>query len=50
VEGLFHKFMIKYGLKLSALAISIASVSTMCCRGIWYQPQEPDNLQQLFKK
>lgn len=45
-----NKLIAKYGLKVTTLAIAIASISPMCCRGEWYQPKEPKNISELFEK
>lgn len=48
MRKLANKFIAKYGLRISALAVAIASISPMCCRGEWYQPKEPENLHKIF--
>lgn len=49
MRGIFEKFMRKHGSSLCALAILISSVSVDVCRGNWYQPKEPEGLQDFLK-
>ena len=34
---------------LCKTSTSIASISPKCCRGWWYQPEEPTNLNAVLK-
>lgn len=42
-------FIQKYGRQLPAIALAVASAATMCCRGDWYQPEEPEGLSDFAK-
>lgn len=44
------KVLINNGTRLCALAVIMASISPMCCRGNWYQPKEPDGLEEFLGK
>ena len=41
------KVLINNGTRLCALAVVMASISPMC-RGNWYQPKEPDGLEEFL--
>ncbi|MBQ9199040.1 MAG: cyclic lactone autoinducer peptide [Lachnospiraceae bacterium] len=49
MKSTFEKIVIKYGARLCALAVSVATIAPLCCRGQWYQPKEPDNLDVILK-
>lgn len=36
------KWFVKHGNTICAVAVSLASLSSLCCRGTWYQPEEND--------
>lgn len=46
----FEEFMHKYGNKLCALVILISSISVDTCHNSWYQPKEPEGLQDFLNK
>lgn len=46
----FEEFMHKHGSRLCDLAIMVGSVSVDACYGHWYQPKEPDGLQDFLKR
>lgn len=48
MRGIIEEFMRKYGSKLCALAIMISSISVDVCRNGWYQPEEPEGLQDFL--
>lgn len=41
------KWLVKHGNAICAVAVSLASLSSLCCRGCWYQPEEPEGLKEL---
>lgn len=43
------RFVAKYGKNLCALAVFITSYGVLSCRGIFYQPKEPENLYKIIK-
>ncbi len=43
-------FIQKYGRQLPAIALAVASVAALCCRGDWYQPEEPEGLSEFAKR
>lgn len=43
-------FIQKYGRQLPTLALTVASVATLCCRGDWYQPEEPEGLSEFARR
>lgn len=48
MKGLITKILLSKGAKLCAVAVTLASVAPLCCRGNWYQPNEPDGLEDFF--
>ena len=40
----------KYGAVLCALAVLVTSQGVNVCRGMFYQPEEPENLRSLLDK
>lgn len=42
-------FIGKYGEKLCTFALALATVTVTHCRGIYYQPKEPDNFQAFVR-
>ena len=44
------KVLINSGTRLCALSVVMASITPMCCRGSWYQPEEPDGLEEFLGK
>ena len=44
-----NKFILRYGLSISAFAIMVAALSSDLCRGEWYQPKEPENLHKIIE-
>ncbi|MDE6626063.1 MAG: cyclic lactone autoinducer peptide [Lachnospiraceae bacterium] len=49
MKKIFTKFLCGNGEKLCALAVMLASVAPYCCRGNWYQPKEPEGLEDFLK-
>jgi cyclic lactone autoinducer peptide len=35
--------------KICSVAVAVAVISPKCCRGIWYQPEEPRKLNALLQ-
>lgn len=50
MKHLFEKVIIRYGSKLCAVALTMASMTPFVCRSQWYQPREPEELNMLSKK
>lgn len=48
LKKIITKVLINNGTRLCALAVVMASISPMCCRGNWYQPKEPDGLEEFL--
>ena len=46
-EGKEHE---KSSGKLCAFAIGVAAIAPECCRGNWYEPEEPEGLEEVLKK
>lgn len=44
----FNKLIMRYGLHISAFAVMVATLSSDLCRGEWYQPKEPENLNRIL--
>lgn len=42
--------ILKHASKMCAMVVSIASIAPVCCRGIWYQPDEPDGIEEFIGK
>ena len=43
-------FLVRYRGKLCAFAIGVAAIALECCRGSWYEPEEPEGLEEVLKK
>lgn len=43
------QFILKNGGRLCAFAVGVASIAPLCCRGNWYQPEEPEGLETFMK-
>ena len=50
MEKKLNGFLNKYGKRLCAMATIIASYGVLSCRGIFFQPKEPDDLKNLIGK
>lgn len=47
------EFLVKHSGKLCAFAIGVAAIAPECCRGNWYEPEEPEEpegLEEVLKK
>lgn len=44
------EFLVRYSGKLCAFAIGVAAIAPECCRGSWYEPEEPEGLEEVLKK
>lgn len=44
------KMVTDIGTVLCSLAVVCAQIAPLCCRGIWYQPEEPDNFRYFLKE
>ena len=42
------KAMISVATKICSLAVVVASITPFCCRGQWYQPKEPEGLEEFL--
>jgi len=40
--------LLVWGTKLAAFAVAFAALLAPTCRNDWYQPEEPENLNQLM--
>jgi len=44
------KLICKYGTALCSLAVIAGTIGTLSCRGLFYQPAEPEGLKNLFEE
>lgn len=44
------EFLVKHSGKLCAFAIGVAAIAPECCCGNWYEPEEPEGLEEVLKK
>ena len=44
------QLLVVYGAKICAWVTAIASLAPHCCRGTWYQPEEPEGVEEFFRK
>lgn len=44
------KWLVKHGNVICAVAVSLASLSSLCCRGTWYQPEGTGRGEGVCKK
>lgn len=44
------KLITKYGSQLCVLVAIASPVISQCCRFLWYQPEEPEDLAAFAKK
>ena len=47
---LMLKIVTKYGAQICSLASLAAIISVNSCRGLYYQPEEPDGVRKIAKK
>ena len=45
MKKIIGKLVNKYGAALCALAVAVAPIAVNTCRGKFYQPEEPENLE-----
>ena len=50
MRKMLKRFMLQYGKQLCALAVVMASIAPNCCRGHWYQAEEPEGLAEFLKE
>lgn len=43
------RMMEKYGTQLCCLAIAVAPIAATGCRGLYYQPKEPEGLAEFVR-
>lgn len=44
------EILVRHSGKLCAFAIGVAAIAPECCRGSWYEPEEPEGLEEVLKK
>lgn len=50
MKTLIKKIVTKYGAQICSLASLAAIISVNSCRGLYYQPEEPDGVRKIAKK
>lgn len=50
MKKIFRRFILQYGKQICALAVAVSSIAPNCCRGHWYQPEEPEGLAKFFEE
>lgn len=50
MKTLIKKIVTKYGAQICSLASLEAIISVNSCRGLYYQPEEPDGVRKIAKK
>lgn len=50
MEKMFKKFIQQHGRQLCSTAVTMASIAPKCCRGHWYQPEEPQGFAEFLKE
>ena len=43
------KWLVNHGTAICAVAVSLASLSSLFGRGTWYQPEEPEGVKEFAK-
>ena len=49
MRNLWKKWLIAKGGRLCAFVVSVASIAPFCCRGHYYEPEEPEGLEEFLK-
>lgn len=49
MKTLLARIMTGIGMELCALAVMVVPIAASACRFIWYQPEEPKNLDKFLK-
>ncbi len=49
MKEMFKRLLKQHGRKLCAVAVVVASIAPNCCRGHWYQAEEPEGLADFMK-
>lgn len=49
MKKMLAQFFTRKGRKICATVVSIASIAPLCCRASWYQPEEPEGLEEFLK-
>ena len=44
------RFIIQNGTKICAFVAAVASIAPRTCRNQWYQPDEPEGIEEFFAK
>lgn len=44
------RIVVKYGKQLCTLAVIIAPIATRCCRGMYYEPEIPEGMNEFLEK
>ncbi len=50
MKAIITKFVTKYGRQICSVASLAAIISVNSCRGIYYQPEEPEGVKKLAGK
>ena len=48
MSKLLKRVVVRYGARICAIAAMVATISPVCCRGQWYQPEEPDGIREKW--
>ncbi len=47
MKKFMEKLVVKYSSRICGVATLVAAMVPLCCRGQWYQPEEPDGIRKL---
>ena len=50
MSKLLKRVVVRYGARICAIAAMVATISPVCCRGQWYQPEEPDGISEIKRE
>lgn len=50
MEKMLRKMIQQHGKQFCTTAVAIASIAPNCCRGHWYQPEEPVGLVEFLRE
>lgn len=50
MKKIIENLVVRYGKQLCSIAMVAAVASVNSCRGLFYQPEEPEGLLELAKK
>lgn len=46
MKKFMEKLVVKYSSRICGVATLVAAMVPLCCRGQWYQPEEPDDIKK----